>query len=281
MDAIIIDCETVAQPHDKLKELMPEDVAATQLPRHLEFPEIPEAKDIRAPGTYKDPLKILEYQTKQRERIIAEAEEAKQAWGLRQVEKRQEFIEKAPLDARYAEIKAIGLSIFSKGQHVKMCLVNEPSPTVSGLVKKAGFPDGSGVTFFPNERAMLNAAAGMLQSNMDMGSRIIGFNIEQFDLPMLIRRTWITDADPMPKALRQGRYFDCIDLLRLWQLGDRQSTTGGLDYLAKVLGVKRKTGDGRLFWAMYRDDPAAAIFYNLSELDTIEQVARKMGVSLA
>lgn len=76
----------------------------------------------------------------------------------------------------------------------------------------------------------------------DMGriNPLIGFNICNFDLPFLIRRSW-KHRVAVPFGIRRGRYWgdQVVDLRDAWQLGDRQAR-GSLDSIAKHLGVGAK-----------------------------------------
>ena len=68
----------------------------------------------------------------------------------------------------------------------------------------------------------------------------VGHNILGFDLPFLIRRSWLLEID-VPSHVRNGRYWSPIfvDLMDVWQLGSRGDYVS-LDTLAKACGLAGK-----------------------------------------
>ena len=110
------------------------------------------------------------------------------------------------------------------------------------------------------------------------GVELIGFNIIPFDLPFLIRRSWKLGV-PVPSHIRHGRYFaDTItDLRAEWQLGNREFR-GGLDYVARFLGVGEKSGSGKDFAATWEIDRRAALKYLEHDCRLTLAVAERMGV---
>jgi uncharacterized protein YprB with RNaseH-like and TPR domain len=114
----------------------------------------------------------------------------------------------------------------------------------------------------------------------DMGriNPLIGFNIGNFDLPFLIRRSW-KHRIAVPFGIRRGRYWgdQVIDLRDAWQLGDRQAR-GSLDSIAKHLGVGAKNGDGKAFAELWQSDRAKAEAYLRNDIDLTAKVADVLGV---
>jgi hypothetical protein len=110
------------------------------------------------------------------------------------------------------------------------------------------------------------------------GVELIGFNCIPFDLPFLIRRSWKLGVQ-VPSHIRHGRYFaDTITDLRVeWQLGNREFR-GGLDYVARFLGVGEKTGSGKDFAATWETDRHAALKYLEHDCRLTLAVAERMGV---
>lgn len=108
--------------------------------------------------------------------------------------------------------------------------------------------------------------------------KIIGFNICNFDLPLLCRSSYRLGV-PIPKSLRDGRYWSrqVVDLRDLWTLGDRQAP-GSLDTIAKYLNVGAKTGSGKDFAALWASDREKAIEYLKNDLSLTSAIARKLGV---
>ena len=108
--------------------------------------------------------------------------------------------------------------------------------------------------------------------NADGGLTLCGFNTHGFDLPFLIKRSWIRGV-PVPALLRleRDRFWPewNIDLRKIWQLGDAQGG-GKLDDIARALGVAGKSGQhghefGRL-WRSTTEDRELAREYLLQDV---------------
>jgi hypothetical protein len=109
---------------------------------------------------------------------------------------------------------------------------------------------------------------------------LIGFNIFNFDLPFLIRRSW-KHRVPVPFGLRRGRYWNdrFVDLRECWQLGDRQAR-GSLDSIARHLGVGAKNGEGKAFAELWQTDRQQAEAYLRNDVELTAKVAHALGISL-
>lgn len=110
------------------------------------------------------------------------------------------------------------------------------------------------------------------------GVELIGFNCIPFDLPFLIRRSWKFGV-AVPTHIRHGRYFsDSItDLRNEWQLGDK-NFRGGLDYVAKFLGVGEKNGSGANFATAWETDRKGALAYLETDCRLTAKIAERMGI---
>ena len=124
----------------------------------------------------------------------------------------------------------------------------------------------------------------------DMGriNPLIGFNIFNFDLPFLIRRSW-KHRIAVPFGIRRGRYWgdQLVDLRDAWQLGDRQAK-GSLDSIAKHLGVGAKCVPhgplagknitGADFAGLWKSDRKSAEGYLRNDIELTAKVATALGV---
>jgi predicted PolB exonuclease-like 3'-5' exonuclease len=128
------------------------------------------------------------------------------------------------------------------------------------------------------ERALLTNFWDEIQYEGAITQKIVGFNSNRFDIPFLIRRSWKLGV-AIPPTLFRGRYLSdwFVDLMELWQCGDRQATIS-LDRLSKHFGYKGKTGSGKFFYQLWEDDQEAAIDYLANDLLLTQQCARAMGV---
>lgn len=86
--------------------------------------------------------------------------------------------------------------------------------------------------------------------------RIIGWNSNGFDIPFLIKRSWILGV-PIPSSVFRGRWISdtLLDLMLVWAVYEFRKSAK-LDVCARVLGLGNKTDQaccGAEFAAWYRD----------------------------
>jgi hypothetical protein len=196
-------------------------------------------------GNIKDPDKIAAK--------IAEAE----------ANHRRDFFDKAALDPLTGRVVAIGMLVFDE--------LSEARPAMdSGKCVIIGHDD---------EARTLREFWRYTQAEMGRMNPIIGFNICNFDLPFLFRRSWKLRV-PIPLGLRRGRFWgdQVIDLRDAWQLGDRQAR-GSLDSIAKHLGVGAKNGDGKAFAELWRSDRTKAEAYLRNDLELTAKIAHALGIA--
>ncbi len=94
----------------------------------------------------------------------------------------------------------------------------------------------------------------------------VGFNINSFDLPFLIKRSWKLGV-PVPGGVRNGRWWGdrFHDLRDEWQMGDRMAR-GSLDAVCKFFGVEGKNGNGKDFARLFELNRDAALEYLENDL---------------
>lgn len=115
-------------------------------------------------------------------------------------------------------------------------------------------------------------------------NKMIGHSIHGFDLPFLIRRSWILKiAVPEYVMTADFRFFDrmFVDLYKVWQCGTYGSERGSatLDRLARVFNDKGKQGcDGSQFARLWATDRKAAREYLVGDLRATKAVAEGVGV---
>lgn len=110
----------------------------------------------------------------------------------------------------------------------------------------------------------------------DSDNHFIGFNIFNFDLPFLIKRSWKLGVT-VPNGVRKGRYWSdrFIDLRDLWQLGDRQAK-GSLDVICRHFGIEGKNGSGKDFARMFELNREKALEYLANDLRMTRNVHQIM-----
>jgi hypothetical protein len=166
---------------------------------------------------------------------------------------RRDFIERAALDPLTGRVVAIGLLNL-----------------VGGTFEVIGHDD---------EAQTLRAFWAACRGEQGRVHEMVGFNIYQFDLPFLFRRSWRHRVE-VPFGIRRGRYWsdEMVDLREYWQLGDRQAR-GSLDSIAKHLGLGGKNGDGKAFAELWRTDRERAMAYLRNDLELTAKIAGALGVT--
>ena len=205
-------------------------------------------------GNLKDPAKIMEK--------IAEAE----------ANHRRDFFDKAALDPITGRVVAIG--VLADGHQADG---HQTDSHHEGCQRD--YAEGE---FFiighEDEARTLTEFWKLVRGEMGRINPLIGFNIFNFDLPFLIKRSWKLRV-PVPFGLRRGRYWSdqICDLRECWQLGDRQAK-GSLDAIARHLGVGCKNGDGKAFAELWATDRAKAEAYLRNDVELTAKVADVLGI---
>jgi len=191
-----------------------------------------------------DPAEVKTGNIKDPEKIAAKIAEA-------EANHKRDFIEKAALDPMSGRVVAIGLLYQDSGE---FCVIGHD-----------------------DEKQILFDFWHLCRSELAQSGRLAGFNIFQFDLPFLIRRSW-KHRVPVPLGLRRGRYWndELLDLREAWQLGDRMAK-GSLDSIAKHLSVGEKNGDGADFAKLWTSDRKQALAYLQNDVGLTARVAGALG----
>lgn len=119
-------------------------------------------------------------------------------------------------------------------------------------------------------------------------TKLVGANIKQFDLPFLIRRSWMLGVSvPSTAYTYDGKWlnFDPLffDIRDLWLLGQRSGCESSLDAMSRALGVGSKPdgingGDFARLWLGTPAEREQATGYLLNDLKLTAEVATKLGV---
>jgi hypothetical protein len=157
---------------------------------------------------------------------------------------------------------------------------------ITGCVKAIGWKnvDTSAVLIF--HAAMLDET-DLLRSFWQLhreqqAHSLVGHNIFGFDLPFLIRRSWLLGVD-VPDGIRQsgGRYWasQFIDLMDRWSCGARDFIS--LDTIDRALGGQGKPDDctGADFARMFDaggEEREKALAYLVNDLEMTQRVAEAM-----
>jgi hypothetical protein len=230
-DTYVFDVETLA---------LPERVAEYGKP----YPPFEEPKY----GHTKDPVKRKARYTQK----YKEWEEGKVAWGLKQ-------IDKAALNPLTARVCAIGY-------------VHPFATRENGEDNLWDYMKIDGLTAVGNhdleEKAILKRFWDKFTTTSFTFGHCVGHNIEEFDLPFLMKRSWILGVAVSP-VVKNGRYYHrtVVDTMKVWcNYGYNEMIS--LDKLGKILGVGEKPDyEAKKFAQDYlHDDRETAEFYLKNDL---------------
>lgn len=251
---LIFDIETGPQPLEQLRAMIPE------------FPEFVEPGEFDPStvklGNLKDQAKINEKIEAARVAHEQSKATARQDWEAAKAKAEQDFVDRAALSAATGQVLAIGYYSAEK--------------QVSAV---------QGVDAETDEVTLLESFWKKFVRNSKTGTSIVGFNSNQFDLPFLVRRSWILGVD-IPNGVRNGRYFSnlFIDVREVWLCGQRwNECESSLNHVAKALGVGAKTdgvcgADFARLWNGTEEEKAKAVEYLTTDVELTYQVACRLGV---
>ena len=200
--------------------------------------------NITPPKTYKTP--------EAQERYIAE--------------KIGEFIANAALSPLTGRVCAIG---FAFGNSKVDFLIDKDGEEERGILQ--------GFWSFLNDTCLCEY---MTRANMTR-SRAIGFNSNEFDIPFLVRRSWILGVKIPDQVLIniKGRFYlsdSFVDVMQYWACGTMQKIS--LNNVAKALNVGEKNGNGANFYQTLIKDEAKALEYLSNDVNMTRACARKLGL---
>jgi len=156
----------------------------------------------------------------------------------------------------------------------------------TGEVLAVGIRQGEeGSIIEGHEKDILAEAWGHISDQLTAQRYLCGHNLCGFDLPFMIRRSWVNGVKvPLEVMRHTGKYptwHSCIkDTMLLWAMGDR--TFISLDKLCKVLGVGAKSENfsGAMFAEHWRsgdqDKKDMAIAYLKNDLEITKLVAERL-----
>lgn len=239
-----------------------------------------EEKAVPHPGEF-DPASVKCGNLKDREKIEAKIAECRAAHEIAATSVAQsraaarnkyvaDCMDRAPLDATIGCVKAIGYLDTDNASRLIACVTTDlVSPLDNALV--------AGVV---SERVLLQ---GFWEAIAGRKSPWVGHNIHGFDLPFLVRRSYLLGVDVPRQQLMKGRYFTdrFVDTMVLWQCGGRDYVS--LDRICKALGIPGKGDEcsGKDFHRMFDaggEDRVKALAYLAHDLDMTLGVAEAMGV---
>lgn len=302
MKTIFLDIETCPADTDALEAMMPPEVAKPEIPAEIANPIEPDWQ-AKCPKYGGDSEKRDAWIADAVKKWTISTNQAREKWESQALEARARFIESAALRAESGHVKMIGLSV--KGERT-IYLWEPDRAMVNAAEKEATTQKVAWFSPFPFEGMMFNRFARDFVAMMEEEStelrngegkvvaravrnekgRVVTYYGNTFDLPFLARRAAICGEPALMRFLRmhrRGRYLDAtrfVDLHEEWTAGDRETKTGGLDGLCKILGVEGKSApSGGSFYHFYAENPGEGLVYLLRDLSATEACAERMGFS--
>jgi len=170
--------------------------------------------------------------------------------------------------ANYKDVAKIAANIAEQEKEWKENAALSP---ITGRVLAFGYGSSDfALMSDEDENALLDDIWILINHNLSISTKVVGFNICSFDLPFLIKRSWSLGVT-VPRIVGgwSGRYWtwneDIIDLRLVWQMGDRQAH-GSLDDISKFFGGAGKTCSGKDFAALWQTDREKAVTYLKTDL---------------
>lgn len=152
---------------------------------------------------------------------------------------------------------------------------------LTGQIVAIGYGDATGrrIIHGASEEAMLTEFWHFYkQVEHKATGRIAGWNIFGFDLPFIVRRSWLHEV-PVPVGVRKDRrYWSSLfnDLQAEFDAGTSGYTK--LDAATKFFGLGGKNGNGGEFAKLWQEDRPRAIAYLTNDIHITIGVARRMGI---
>jgi len=253
---IVFDIETGALPDEQLREA-------------FKPPELPPM-----PGQF-NPAAVKLGNTKDKDKIAEKIEAARQAHDAAVVSHGADCV--AAVDAAWQEFRSQAPLSALTGRALAIGYRSERATVIAHVDSEA---------FAGSEAALIEQFWGRYRKAKADRRSMVGHNIAGFDLPFLIRRSWLLGVD-VPDGIFDSnwRYLDrtFIDTMQRWQAGNYRDKFVGLDALGKALGLGGKTEgvDGGDFHKLYfgtADERAKALEYLIRDVDLTWLVAQRLGI---
>lgn len=137
-----------------------------------------------------------------------------------------------------------------------------------------------------SELGLIDRFWAIIKKGIDQKELIVGHNVKGFDLPFLLRTSWLLGIEPPPEIF-DGRYWHrfIVDTMERWQCGNYRDQFVKLDHLGKAFGLGGKSQDGgvsgaefsRFYWGT-EEERGLALRYLIRDVEETAAVAARMGV---
>ena len=173
------------------------------------------------------------------------------------------ILDKAALRGEYGQVLACG---FAEGEP-------EATPPIETVFDDDPKP-------YTSERNLLRKIWDRIKQAREKQALLVGHKSNTFDLPMLLRRSFVLGVTPYREILpRNSRFFPdfCLDTMEIWRLGDYDPKARiSLDRLAKAMGIEGKNGSGKFFSQLMAEDFEAAKAYLETDIRVTWEVAERL-----
>lgn len=156
---------------------------------------------------------------------------------------------------------------------------------ITGEILAIGYKgDGSteiDLSYKSSEKEVIRKFWSVYDEQYSGGYTLVGHNIFNFDLPFLVRRSWLLGVPVPPSVIVKDKYFGSnvfgCTMLK-WALGDRGGYIS-LDRLSSLLGGPSKPEGvtGAMFADILSSNEAEAVKYLQNDLDMTHHAAKAMG----
>ena len=206
---------------------------------------------------------------------------------LKDQAKIKEKVDQARAAHESALANAAGIIAAAKAQHWQTFIADAALSPLTGRILVISYhatEKGRSLVEEKPEPELLTGFWKAYQRCRRDGRKMVGHNISGFDIPFIVRRSWLHDIPVPTTVFERGKWLDSstlVDTLSLWKCGTNDGA--GLDLLGRAFGIGGKTEgvNGADFSRLYFGTPeekAKAIEYATRDVIVTAGVATRMGV---
>ncbi len=176
--------------------------------------------------------------------------------------------------------KALEKILKAKEDHLKNLVKNAPLNAEYGVVLAIGIKNEEDeVVLWGEEKKVLSDFWSRVAYDYQDNQRVwVGFNSTTFDLPFLLRRSFMVGAKVPSECVPVSRYWDGSfwrDLYDIYKAGDFRATIG-LDRFCRACGLPGKDGSGKGFGDLFKKDREKALEYCLNDIRITYKLAERI-----
>lgn len=256
---LVFDIETGPLPEKYLREIIP------PFEREAHPGEF-DPKSVKT-GNMKDSAKIAEKIEAAREKHLQSVADYEADQVAKEANYWRDIIGKAALDPMCGQVLTIGILNTDLENPLPGASQGHSGDDNGDFEQVLLFVDGQN---YHSESDVIEAFWQLILQRAANGATIVGHNIQEFDLPFLMNRSWINGIDVPTGLLKNNRYWNesFIDTREVWRAGRKNQfgNSSSLDAIGRVFGFGGKLdgvngGDFHKLWFGSAEDRAKAIEY--------------------